>query len=327
MNKKKLIGVGILSAFVISGALFAYFSKTTDNKDIEVKNVVEENQPAEVKQVLPAKMVKSLEPQKTHKAKLHNFDDNHYIPFSAMVEISELPEDIRELVKNSIKESEVYSLKLLGDKIFIIKSANTEEEKFSRHDFEIVKISMKDKKVERDLRFPQKMSNTESEKEIWNYEVIEEDMMVPTSHVSLSESGKTKLKENWYYNREDGLKYKVVNDKNKTLSLRKTSAPDENGNWSDEHIFYDEDGNTLLNVSSTYEKNRLARFTFYEAENPNDGIIIVNEYNNGDKTKETVYTPDYKVKNVYNASYENGERKEVTVLDNNNKEIEHFSVD
>lgn len=325
MNKKKLIGAGILSAFVISGALFAYFSKTTDNKNIE--NVVEENRPAEVEQVLPVKTVKSLEPQKTHKAKLHNFDENHYVPFSAMVEISELPEDIRELIQNLIKESEVYSLKLSGDKIFIIKSANTEEEKFSRHDFEIVKISMKDKKVEKDLRFPQKMSNTESEREIWNYEVIEEDMMVPTSHVSLSESGKAKLKENWYYNREDGLKYKVVNDKNKTLSLRKTSAPDENGNWSDEHIFYDEDGNTLLNVSSTYENNQLARFTFYEAENPNDGIIIVNEYNDGDKTKETVYTPDYKVQNVYNATYENGERKEVTVLDNNNKEVEHFSID
>lgn len=50
----------------------------------------------------------------------------------------------------------------------------------------------------------------------------------------------------------------------------------------------------------------------------------MSEYNDGLKTKETVYSSDYKLQNTYNAGYKDGERVTIKVLDSSNNKVEEI---
>ena len=89
-----------------------------------------------------------------------------------------------------------------------------------------------------------------------------------------------------------------------------------------EHIVYDKDGNTKINLSAAYDGADIKRVTYYNADKPDESSTIISDYTDGQKVKETVYTPDLKIKNVYKANYVEGEMTDITVLDNNNEEVE-----
>lgn len=328
MNRKNLLIGGIITGLIACTGLSIFFTNNVDEQEQKTPTPkpteLSVPEPKKVEQAPPVKT--AVTPKSPQKVELYNLEENRTLPLSAITAISALPDSIKKAVNKQLEHTNVYFLDVQDDKILIIKDANTDEERFSRHDFEIVKVSKTDGRVEKETAFPRKMSNEESEHEVWEYEVLEGDMVVPTSHKSLDEKGKVCLVEKWYYSEEDPIKYKVINKDNKTLSIRKTSANDD-GNWRDEHIFYDEKGDTVLNVSTVYEDNNIARFTYYNAKNPETGVTIVNEYTDGMKTKETVYSADYKIENVYKADYENGARTGITILDGHNHPVEKLSAE
>ena len=292
-------------------------NKEETPKEAPVPVIKQEAAKPEVKEV--KKIVKNIQPQKTDLYKSHEDRD---IPLSAVAYISALPQNIKNIVNKQIKNADVYYLTTQKDKIVILKEAINEEDRFTRHDFEVVTISIPDGKVARETSFPQKMSNDESDTEVWKYEVLEDDMVVPSTHTSLNEDGSIKTVEKWFYGEED-LKYKVTDGEGKTISLRKTSKSD-NGNWKDEHIFYDKDGKTALNLSFVYENNHVSRFTYYNPSSPETSVTMLNEYDDIDKTKEKLYTTDYRLKNVFTSVYKDGEREEIRVFDGSNNEVAKF---
>jgi len=274
--------------------------------------------------VLPEKPVVKNTPAKTSPAKIdiYGSNENNDIPLSAIVQISKLPQNIKNIINNQIKNSEVYYLNVQKDKVIIIKEVVDEADRFTRHDFEIISVSIPDGKIHRETDFPVKMSNDDSETEKWKYEVVDGDMVVPSNHTSLNEDGSVNTIESWFYG-DDEVKYKVTDGDGKILSLRKTSKSD-GGNWRDEHLFYDKDGKTALNVSFAYEDNHIARFTYYNPASPETSVTMVNEYKDVDKVKETIYSSDYKLQNSYASVYKDGERKAIKVFDDKNNETGEY---
>ena len=51
---------------------------------------------------------------------------------------------------------------------------------------------------------------------------------------------------------------------------------------------------------------------------------MLNEYDDIDKTKEKLYTTDYRLKNVFTSVYKDGEREEIRVFDGSNNEVAKF---
>ena len=69
---------------------------------------------------------------------------------------------------------------------------------------------------------------------------------------------------------------------------------------------------------------RMLRFSYYNAEKPNEGVLILGEYSDGLKMKETIYSSDYKLKNTYTSNYKNGIREDIRKFDENNRETEQL---
>ena len=110
------------------------------------------------------------------------------------------------------------------------------------------------------------------------------------------------------------------------VSMRKEMV--ENGtDLRVEHLVYDSNGNTRINVSITYDGPDVKRFTYYNADKTAESGSVFDEYSNGLKTKETVYTSDLKVQNHYTSDYKDGNRESITVWDNQNKETQKLVTD
>ena len=129
--------------------------------------------------------------------------------------------------------------------------------------------------------------------------------------------------ETWNYDDSEPIKYEMKDSNGKVISLRKETL--ENGtDLRVEHLLYDKDGKTRINVSATYEGEDIKRFTYYNADKLNESGSIFSDYSNGYKTKETVYTSDLKVKNSYTSEYKDDSRTDIIKWDNKNKEVHKY---
>ncbi len=326
MNGKKFFIGGILCALIacVASATFLY------QKNIQTKNEPQSTDiPREIKEKVQSTTgnatVKPVQQElnKTQRINMYDSEETRTLPFGAITQLATLSLNAQKTIENIMQNANVYYIDKTDDKIIVIKDANDEEARFTRHDVEIISISLDGTKIKKETNFPHKMSNEESEKEIWDYQLIEGDVMVPTSHKTLNENESIKFIEHWYYTPDEPVKYKLTNGNDKVLSIRK-SLHQGGGNWSDEHIFYDENGNTALNITIAYENNNIARFTYYNPKKPEESVTILNEYINDEKSKETVYTTDYRLKNTFYADYKNGKRATLRVFDSNNHQINEF---
>ena len=74
---------------------------------------------------------------------------------------------------------------------------------------------------------------------------------------------------------------------NKPISIKKENLDNENS-LRVEHLIYDKDGNTKVNVSASFEGADIKRFTYYNADKPDESASVFSEYLDGMKVKETV---------------------------------------
>lgn len=292
--------------------------KTEDNSpSVEQKvqeNKVEKNISKEISK--PKQEVIEAPKEVVKKADLYNNFSSNMINFSTISQSANSSSKIQREISNIINSSQAifYSAKT-KDKLYLIKEISSEySAKHPRHGLEFIEISLNNGEIEKFS--PSYSEDNESETDIWEYD---KETGVPISHVHKDNDGNVIFTELW--NQKKDVKYKMLNSKDEIISMFKETVEDGT-QLRQEHIFYDTEGNIRMNISANYDGQDLVRFTYFDVQNPEYSGSIISEYQDGVKQKETVYTSDYKVKNIYEAKYEDGERVELKEFDADNNEID-----
>ncbi len=301
-NKKTAIG--IMSVIVLLSALGYMFFNQKEEEQVQVVEEKQTSEPVQVKKVIP----KPVEiPVK--KTSLYNSIDKK-LPFSVIADLAFLPVSVRHTVEELLEKSDngIYFLNSSLEKVVVLLD---EEEEIKRHNFNFVEISLDDGNILQSLE-----DESDSKYDKWKYE---NDL--PLSHTHYDENKEIVYTEVWNYSEDEPIKYKKTDKDGNVISIRKEVV--ENGiNLREENLFYDNEGNMIKNVSFNYDATDLTRFTYYNSETPDESAMLVSEFEDGIKKKETLYSADYKVKNIYMPEYNDGQKSEIKILDKDNKLIQ-----
>mgnify|MGYP004652017909 FL=1 len=316
--KKKVIG-GIIIGVVAVACLTALMtSKETkeEDKTLPQKDVkqIEKSEPKQIKKVAPQKNEQKIKDNKI-KSDLYKGVPDSLLPLSAISEIASLNGNLHKTIKELVDNSTgVLYAKRNGNKLLMV----VENPDDNRHGLEFIEISA-DGKHEKIGFLLSKYSESNTDDDLWEYET-EEEVKRPVKHTKFNSDGEVEFVETWNYSSDEPIKYELKNKEDKVISLVKETI-DENNSMRQEHLIYDKDGKTKLNLTVNYDGADLTRFTYYNADKQEESGSLFSEFKDGIKTKETVYTSDYKVKNVYVPKYKDNERSEIQVLDNENQEV------
>lgn len=330
MEKKKLVAI-IVAAVLAAGCAVCFYHN--ENKNDRTDNRIESTTKNK-KSLKPAEKLKKEEKiitkkeasnkEKIHKAalkeensiirktNLFNTDAGSTLPLSAISVLSSLPHTIQNKVEKISESNNIFMVQKYHDKLLII----TDNPENIRHCVEFTEISIPTGQQRKTtLGYNDKIKD--SDNDIWDYD---EQSKLPIRHTKYNSNGDVEFVELWNYD-NNPIKYEMKDADGHVISVRKETL----NNGTDlrvEHLVYDKEGNTRINVSATYDGEDVKRFTYYNAEKPAESGSVFSEYSNGLKTKETVYTSDLKLKNSYTSEYKNGEREEISVWDTNNNEIQ-----
>ena len=316
--KKKVIG-GIIIGVVAVACLTALItSKETkeEDKTLPQKDVkqIEKSEPKQIKKVAPQKFEQKIKDNKI-KSDLYKGVPDSLLPLSAISEIASLNGNLHKTIKELVDNSTgVLYAKRNGNKLLMV----VENPDDNRHGLDFIEISA-DGKHEKIGFLLSKYSEGNTDDDLWEYET-EEEVKRPVKHTKFNSDGEVEFVETWNYSSDEPIKYELKNKEDKVISLVKETI-DENNSMRQEHLIYDKDGKTKLNLTVNYDGADLTRFTYYNADKQEESGSLFSEFKDGIKTKETVYTSDYKVKNVYVPKYKDNERSEIQVLDNENQEV------
>lgn len=316
--RKKVIG-GIIIGVVAVACLTALMtSKETEEEDktLPQKDAkqIEKPEPKQIKKVAPQKNEQKIKDNKI-KSDLYKGVPDSLLPLSAISEIASLNGNLHKTIKELVDNSTgVLYAKRNGNKLLMV----VENPDDNRHGLEFIEISA-DGKHEKIGFLLSKYSEGNTDDDLWEYET-EEEVKRPVKHTKFNSDGEVEFVETWNYSSDEPIKYELKNKEDKVISLVKETI-DENNSMRQEHLIYDKDGKTKLNLTVNYDGADLTRFTYYNADKQEESGSLFSEFKDGIKTKETVYTSDYKVKNVYVPKYKDNERSEIQVLDNENQEV------
>lgn len=310
MNKKVALGISV--GLVLAAGLGCFL--------LSEKEEVVQKEPVAEEKIVPKLQTKQTvsSPVKhiptVKNANLYNSIDKN-LPFSAIADLSVLSESARKTVNNLLDKSSggIYFLKHNDEKAILVVGLTPEQEEnaIKRHDFNFVEISLQDGTV---------LNSLEEEKDS-KYDKWLFDGDLPLSHTHYNDDKELLYTEVWNYSEEEPIKYKKIDKDGNVISLRK-EAVENDINLREEHIFYDNQGNMTKNVSFNYDGTDLTRFTYYNSQTPDDSAMLVSEYEDGIKKKETLYSSDYKIQNIYLPEYKDGQKSELKILDKDNKVIE-----
>ena len=324
---KKKVFVWVLSAAAVAVCAMAFVM----NKDAESENTsanvpVESNTKLnktsvsvppkeETKEVAPAEPETPKEIIK--KGEMYSSLSNNQLPLSGIVLLNDLDEDIQEEIGDVLDSSKnIFMLKKLDNKLLML----VENPSDSRHNIDLQEFMLNSESV-KNLPFTTHIAGDETERDIWEYE-DNDDMKRPVKHIKHDEENNVEYTEIWNYSPEETVKYEMRDGEDRVVSIKKETIDNETS-LREEHIFYNKDGSIKQSVAISFNGPEITRFTYYNSEKPEDGIIIYSEFGpDGNKTKETVYTPDFKVINIYEPVYKDGVRVGIRVLDNQNREVE-----
>ena len=324
---KKSVFVWVLSAAAVAVCAMAFVM----NKDAEPENTsanvpVENNSKLDKTSVSisPKEETKEEAPAEPEvpkeiikKGEMYSSLSNNQLPLSGIVLLNDLDEDIQEEIGDVLDSSKnIFMLKKLDNKLLML----VENPSDSRHNIDLQEFTLNSESV-KNLPFTTHIAGDETERDIWEYE-DNDDMKRPVKHIKHDEENNVEYTEIWNYSPEEPVKYEMRDREDKVVSIKKETIDNETS-LREEHIFYNKDGSTKQSVSISYSGPEITRFTYYNSEKPEEGISIFNDYGaDGNKIKETVYTPDFKPVNTYEPIYKDGVRSGIRVLDSQNREIE-----
>ena len=316
--RKKVIGGIIIGVIAVACLTALITSKETkeEDKTLPQKDVkqIEKSEPKQIKKVAPQKNEQKIKDNKI-KSDLYKGVPDSLLPLSAISEIASLNGNLHKTIKELVDNSTgVLYAKRNGNKLLMV----VENPDDNRHGLEFIEISA-DGKHEKIGFLLSKYSEGNTDDDLWEYET-EEEVKRPVKHTKFNSDGEVEFVETWNYSSDEPIKYELKNKEDKVISLVKETI-DENNSMRQEHLIYDKDGKTKLNLTANFDGADLTRFTYYNADKQEESGSLFSEFKDGIKTKETVYTSDYKVKNVYVPKYKDNERSEIQVLDNENQEV------
>lgn len=316
--RKKVIGGIIIGVIAVACLTALMTSKETkeEDKTLPQKDAkqIEKPEPKQIKKVAPQKNEQKIKDNKI-KSDLYKGVPDSLLPLSAISEIASLNGNLHKTIKELVDNSTgVLYAKRNGNKLLMV----VENPDDNRHGLEFIEISA-DGKHEKIGFLLSKYSEGNTDDDLWEYET-EEEVKRPVKHTKFNSDGEVEFVETWNYSSDEPIKYELKNKEDKVISLVKETI-DENNSMRQEHLIYDKDGKTKLNLTVNYDGADLTRFTYYNADKQEESGSLFSEFKDGIKTKETVYTSDYKVKNVYVPKYKDNERSEIQVLDNENQEV------
>ena len=335
MKMKKFFVVMLCVAVIGAGIYYTVNNRDKDNavkstNNVQSKNIIDEkdnktNKEKQKKEVVVQKTdkfnksnkktdEKSLE-SKTIKTNLYNNIPSSALPLSAIAILSEHSKNISDNISKLAETNNIYMIQEKGNKLLVI-SDNPDN---IRHNIEFTEFSLTSgQQIKTTLGYNDRIKDSENDK--WEFE---EKTNRPIRHTKYNADGDMDFVEVWNYDENNPVRYEMKDKDNNVISIRKETL--ENGtNLRVEHLLYDVSGKTRINVSATYEGEDIKRFTYYNADKPNESGSIFSDYSDGMKTKETVYTSDLKLKNSYTSDYKDGEREVITKWDNKNTEIKKY---
>lgn len=268
--------------------------------------------------------VKDISQQKIPEIKYDMYNDTSYdIPLSAIVEISKIKPIQKKAVDELLEASQgFYFLRYEkeSETIFIFLQNPVEDKKiFPRHNLQLAIVDADGAiKYEtmgycgEDGEIINTVEEIQKKDELWVFNKDFEPYR-PTKHVVYNEKGKTVFVEQWKYDENEPIKYVMKDNRKKVLSILKETLEDEI-NLRREHIFYDPEGKILKSFTINYDGSDITRFTYYDAENLQNGVISINEYQDGVRKSETIYNSDFKVKNIIEADINDGKKRTIKLL-------------
>lgn len=323
MKKKYIIG-GVL-VFAVVAVICSTFMISGTRKEKEVVIPVKEEKSAKKAIEKPVhkpnlhhkKVEKNIAKAEVVK-KVEMYSDNNILPLSAVVEIANLSDLKKKNIHSILENSNLYYIESHKDKLFMIVG-NEGNEKYQRHDIEFIELNSSGHKKVTKLGDEEEYVGDNDE---WEFD---ENSNSPLKHVKYNSNGEVEYTEIWNYDPQESIKYEKQDGNGNVLSIKK-ETPDGDTNVRIEHLIYDENGKTKINVSANYEGPDITRFTYFDADKPQEGITLMSTYEDGVKTKEVVYSSSYKIKNTYEAEYKDGERVNIKVLDDENNVVEEISA-
>ncbi len=317
--RKKVVGGIVLGAVILACCAVLVLTKETKQEDEiiekEIKKI-EKPTNSQTQKTSKPQQVKKVKKELGIKTDLYKGVPDNLLPLSAISEIANLNGGVHKTIKELVDNSTgVLYAKRSGNKLIMV----VENPDDNRHGLEFIEISA-DGKHEKTSFLLSKYSESDTENDTWEYEETE-DVKRPIKHMKHNSNGEIEFTETWNYSSDEPIKYELKNKDDKVVSILKETI-DDNNSMRQEHLIYDKEGKTKVNLTVNYDGADLTRFTYYNADKQDESGSVFSEYQDGVKTKETVYTSDYKVKNVYQPQYKDGERSEIKVFDNENKEIE-----
>lgn len=302
-NKK--FAVGILSGVILLSALGYVVLNPKEEEQVQIVEEEKVAVPMQVKKVVP----KPVEPL-IKKVDLYNSIDKN-LPLSAIADLASLPAPARKTIVELMDKSDngIYFINSSSDKVVVL--LDEQDNAIKRHNFNFVEISLDDGNI-----LNSSVNDNDSKYDKWDY-----DNDLPLSHTRYNDEKEIVYTELWNYSEDEPIKYKKSDKDGNVISIRKEVV--ENGvNLREENLFYDNEGNMVKNVSFNYDGMDLTRFTYYNSQTPDESAMVMSEFEDGVKKKETLYSTDYKVKNVYIPEYKDGQKSEIKILDKDNKLVE-----
>ena len=299
------------------------------------KDTIITEQPQENKNIkTQATQVKQKIKENKENKRFELYTNSPYeMPLFSITEISKLPQETTKKIDTLFEEGQGFFLlknnRHNDSALIILQNPISKINSFPRHEIEIVKVSQNSQKT-KDLGYlgekdeiSDAINKVESNNDIWEYDNSLEHPR-PLKHKNYDEFGAVNFTETWNYNDSEPIKYEYKDKHDKVISVRKETFENET-NYRREHVFYDENGNIKISISITYDGANIVKFTYFDAEDPQDSVTIITEYLDGNKIAEKIYNSEYQLQNIIKAKYENSTRKQITVYDAEEKELYSIS--
>lgn len=326
-NNKIILLVGVL--LVIAGAIGFFLIERDEQKPAETQGIKKTNVEKQLKTV-----TNSPKPEKKDNyVKADLYPDNPYImPLASIVETADLPANTKHTIDKVLEESQgCYLLKQNPDtkEVFIILQNPVEDigAKYPRHNMQIAQVKPDGQVEYINLGFTGEENEIQnavlkSKTEDWEFDKTTEPKR-PIKHTLYDKKKNVLFSEIWNYDDSEPIKYEMKDSKNNTVSVLKESVSGDSG-YRQEHVFYDENGHIRKSITASYEGADIKWFTYYDSENPYQNVTIESEYSDGLKSVEKVYNQEFQLEKTLTASYTDGERSGLKVMDSGGTEIANY---
>ena len=319
MSNKKATTL-ILTIFCATFLLTGCFSK----KNIQSEATIQDKQ--EIKDIIKPNVTKPKSIEKKYDLYSSTIYD---IPLFSIVEISKLPLNIKNTIDTILENSQgIYLLRLNNDKIIaILQNPIQTNYTYQRHNLQIIEIDFNEKIAYHNAGYSGEdgeiFNSLTDNKDLWLFDETIEPFR-PLKHVAYDEKNKVKFTEYWNYDNNDPIKYQMLDNNKKIVSILKETQSDD-FNTRREHIFYDNNGVIKMSFSVNYNGANISHLNYYNSHDSIESISIDTEYLDGNKTKETIYDENFSLKYTVQADYQDNERKCIKIFDSENNNLMSIS--